>query len=94
MIYYLTFIIIGIAILGISESFLLYYVKKRFNFKFPQRDIDNRISVKKLRFYLNNNEVTNEKLVTYLKFIITLNFTINLFLLILVCLIIFIFIYN
>jgi len=92
MIYYIILILLSIVILGISESFLFYYVKKKFNFKFPQRDIDNRISIKKLRLYIKKNGVINERLLNYLKFIITLDIMINLSFLLLLGFILFIFV--
>lgn len=94
MIYNITLIVFGIAILGIIESFLFYYVKEKFDFKFPIRDIDNRISIKKLRLYIKKNEVSSESLLNLLKFIIILDFIINLSILLLLGFILIIFVFK
>jgi hypothetical protein len=90
----IVYLILSIFLLGVIESISFYFIQKQFDFKFPQRDIDNRISIKKLKLYLCENKISNVKLLKYLKFIIFLDLIIQLLLSILLLYILWLLISN
>ncbi len=84
MILLIIYCIFTIGVAGIIQNIIFIFVEKEFNFKFQQRKIDNRISVKKLKQFLLNNQIDNLQLLKWLKRIIILDKFINLVFVILV----------
>lgn len=60
-------------IIGLIQLGFVSYVKRTFNFSFPKRDVDTRISIKKLKVILKANDITNIRLLGFLKLIVALD---------------------
>ena len=73
MIESIVYVILLLAGLGLIELFLIFYVQKKFKFNFPTRNYDDKISIKKLRKYVNENQKVDGRLLKKLKLIILVN---------------------
>ena len=70
--------IIVAGVVGVIQNIIFVYVQKKFGFNFPQRKLDNRISVRKLKQYLKINRANDPHLLKWLHRIVFLDRVIHL----------------
>ncbi len=65
-------------LIGIIEMCLIIYVQRRFKYRLPKRESDEKGSVKRMRHAIKSGEIADAKLMKYLRVISFLDYLMTL----------------
>ena len=63
-----------IFLFGIIATVLIFLIRKKFKYAFPRRNLDTKISFKKVRAMLNSGKIENPKLAKMLRALIFVDY--------------------